>query len=56
MPNIRVEVQSEEGISLDPARVKIYEGETLVAEVIGTVEQKQGADGKMYPCVTLRKK
>lgn len=56
MANIRVEVSSEEATTTDPARVKIYHDEKLVAEVIGTVEQKQGADGKLYPCVTLRKK
>lgn len=52
---IRVEVRSEIGISLDPAKVSIYENDRLVAEVIAEVGLKQGADGGWYHCVIFKK-
>lgn len=52
---IRVEVKSESAISRDPAKVSVYEDDRLVAEVIGEVEFKLGADGGWYPCVALKK-
>ena len=36
--------------------VRVYEGDQLVAEVIATVELKQGAGGGYYGCVELKKK
>ena len=53
---IRVEVESESGTSREPAKVRVYENDRLIAEVHATVEDKQGADGGYYPCVTLMKK
>ena len=53
---IKIRTESEEGASDRPARVLVYEDGKLVAEVIGKVEMKPGADGGMYPCVTLKKK
>ena len=51
--NVRVEIRSEAGTSSDPARVRIYEHDRLVAEIIAKIEPKQGADGGWYHCVTL---
>ena len=53
--SVRVEIKSEVATSSDPAKVSVYEDNRLVAEVIAEVEQKQGADGGYYPCVTLKK-
>lgn len=54
---IRVEIESEEATSeRHSARVLVYEGNQLVTEVIAKVEPKKGADGGLYPCVTLEKK
>jgi len=53
---IRVEIVSESGTSLDPAKVFVYENDRLVAEVVAEIELKQGADGGLYSCVTLKKK
>ncbi len=53
---VRVEVNSEGGASRDPAKVLVYEDDRLVAEVIAEVELKEGADGGLYSCVTLKKK
>lgn len=50
----RVEIESESGTSRAPASVKVYEGDKLVTTIIATVEMKQGADGGLYPCVTLK--
>jgi len=50
---VKVEVQSESGASHDPAYVRVYERNKLVAEVIAKVELKQGADGGYYNCVTF---
>lgn len=55
MADIRVEIESEEGTSHRPARMRVFEEEKLVAEVIAEVELKQGADGGYYHCVTLKK-
>lgn len=51
---VRVEVESEAGTSRRPARVLVYKGTLLVAEVTAKIEMKQGADGGYYPCVTLK--
>ena len=56
MSNLRIDCQSESGTSHNPARVLIYEGDRLVAEVVATIEPKQGADGGYYRCVVLTKK
>ena len=55
MTQVRVVIESEVGTSRRPARVLVYEGGGLVAEVIAEVELKQGADGGYYHCVTLKK-
>lgn len=52
---VKVEIKSEIGTSHDPAKVLVYEDDRLVAEVIGVVELKPGADGGYYHCVTLKK-
>ncbi len=52
---VRVEIQSEIAIVRRPARVLVYNGEQLVAEIIAEIEPKQGWDGGYYPCVTLKK-
>lgn len=53
---VEVEVKSEIGTSRDPAKVSVYENGHLIAEVIAEIELKQGADGGLYYCVTLRKR
>ncbi len=55
MSQVRVEIESEIGISRRPARVLVYEGDQLVTEVEAEVELKPGADGGYYHCVTLKK-
>jgi hypothetical protein len=55
MSTVRVEIESEGGTSSTPARVRVYDQDVLVAEVIAKVEPKPGADGGLYPCVTLTK-
>lgn len=52
---VRVEVKSEKGSLDEPARVLVYDGSSLVAEVVARVEMKPGADGGLYSCVTLEK-
>ena len=52
---VKVEVKSESGTSRDPAKILVYEDDRLVAEVVAEVELKQGADGGLYHCVTLKK-
>jgi len=52
---IRVEIEQEVATSDKPAKVLVYDGIQLIAEVVAEVESKQGADGEYYPCVTLRK-
>jgi len=51
-----VMIESEEGTSTDPARVLIFSGAEIIAEVTAKVERKPGADGGFYNCVTLEKK
>ncbi len=51
--DVRIEIRSEEATSPLPARVRIYQGETLVREIVASVDLKKGADGGFYPCVTL---
>ena len=53
--NVKIEIRSESGISRKPARVRVYKGDRLIAEVIAKVELKPGADGGYYHCVTLEK-
>ncbi len=53
---VRVEIRSEIAVSDRPAQALVYVNDQLVAEVIGEVELKPGADGGWYHCVTLRKK
>jgi len=52
---IRIGLQPESIILNRPARVSIFAGDQLVAQVIAKIEPKQGADGKFYPCVVLEK-
>lgn len=51
--NIRIVLESESAVRNGPARVRIYEGDTLIAEIVGTITREQGADGGIYPVVTL---
>lgn len=51
---VRIELKSEATISRDPARVFVYIGNQLVAEVRAHIEQEQGADGGYYPVVKLK--
>lgn len=53
---IRIEVTSEKGMSLAPAKVLVYENDRLVAEITAEIELKPGADGGLYHCVTLTKR
>lgn len=53
---IKIETQSEEATSKEPARVLVYDNDALVGEIIVRVEKKRGADGGYYDCVTLEKK
>lgn len=51
---IELRLVQEYGISYQPARVLVFEDDVLVGEVIAFVEHKKGADGGMFPCVTLK--
>ena len=42
MTQVRIEIESEIGTSRCPARVLVYEGSKLVAEVVAEIELKQG--------------
>lgn len=53
---VRVEVESERVFSSDPARVRVFEDDRLVAEIVAKIELKQGADGGYYRCVDLIEK
>ena len=53
---VRIDIQSESGTSNDPARVRVYENNTLVAERIARIEPMQGADGGWYRCIELENK
>ena len=55
MSNIKIDCQSEIGTSSNPARVLIYDDGKLIAEVVASIEPKQGADGGYYRCITLTK-
>lgn len=52
---VEVRIESESGTSNHPARVLVYENNQLVAEVLGKIEKRQGADGGWYPCIILKK-
>ena len=54
MKQVRVQIYSEVATSRRPARVCVYEGEELIAEVEANIEPKQGADGGYYDCVVLK--
>lgn len=51
---IRIALKSEVPALSEPAVIRVYDNEKLVAEVLAQIENKPGADGGMYPCVTLR--
>ena len=51
MATVRTEVRSEVATSREPAYVRVYLDEELVAEIIATIALKQGADGGWYDCV-----
>jgi len=51
--NVRVELRQESATSREPARAYIFFGERIIAIVEAKVENKMGADGGYYPCVTL---
>lgn len=53
---VRIELKSQVGTSHDPATVRVYVGEKLISEVVASIEQQKGADGGLYPCVTLKEK
>ena len=50
---IRVETKSEIAIYSEPATVKVFDGEKLVAEVTAIIQHEQGADGGYYNVVKL---
>lgn len=54
--NIRVDIESESGTSRRPARVLVYEGDTLVIEVVARTSPEKGADGGYYDCIILNGK
>jgi hypothetical protein len=50
---IRIEI-TQEWVSVGiPARVRIYEGDRLIAEVTGKIGYQVGADGGIYHAVVL---
>lgn len=54
---LNIKITSEETTSREPANVRIYDAENnLVKEIVGSIEQKKGADGGYYNCVTLTEK
>ena len=50
---IRIEIESELAVCEDPAYVKVFLGEELVAHVVGAVKFEEGADNTYYPVVKL---
>jgi len=52
---VKIEIESEKAISKDPARVLVYENEKLVEIIIAQIDLQQGADGRYYPCIILKK-
>ena len=55
MAPVQIIVESEVAISRRCARVLVYEGEQLIAEVRAKIEMEQGADGRYYSCIKLKK-
>ena len=53
---VRVELESQVGTSHDPARVRVYQGDQLVTEIVASIDYKQGADGRYHSCVILTKR
>lgn len=52
-PSIQVKVESESATSHDPAIVRVYNDDKLVAEVKAQLRLGQGADGGFYDCIQL---
>ncbi len=51
---IRVKLTDETGTRPDSAKVRVYDGDALMAQVGAYITTDQGADGRYYPVVTLR--
>ncbi len=49
----KIVFNSEAETSSKPATVQICEEGIVLSEVQAIIEQKQGADGDFYPCVTF---
>ena len=56
-PGVKIEVkcESETGTSHDPARVRVYKNNELVAEVKAELRLGTGADGGSYYCIILKR-
>ena len=52
---VTVNILSEIATSREPARIMVYEGDKLVAEVTAEIHDEQGADGGIYSVVKLKK-
>ena len=50
---LHIVLKSQDGFSSDPARMRVFDGDTLCVVVEGVIEHHQGADGRFYPCVIL---
>lgn len=54
-PKIRIEAESESVVLGKEAKVSIFQGEKLLAQIGAKIESQQGADGDYYPAVVLTK-
>lgn len=54
-PEIRVELESEDGCSDNLAKVRVYKNDELVAEVIAEHKYLQGVDGDYYDRIVIKK-
>jgi len=52
---IRVEFKSQVVISGEPASVRVFRGEELIAEIVAEIELQRGADSGFYHSVKLTK-
>jgi hypothetical protein len=52
---VNVLILLEDVLNNKPARIDVYENDELTFVITATVEQQQGADGRFYPAVSLKK-
>ena len=53
---IIAEIMQEQLLNEKPARIRIFNKDELIVEIVCGIEFQKGADGKKYPVVKLNKK